>query len=387
MIRTLAIANYRSLRDVVLPLNQLTVITGANGSGKSNLYRALRLLSETAMGGAVSSLAREGGIKSAIWAGPETFSRATKAGRQAVQGGPRNKPVNIKLGFAGDDLNYSVEFGLPKPPQGAFAFDPEIKREAIWNGGNYRNSTTLADRRRNLVRVRDDDGRWRTVSQHLAPYDSILTEVADPRSAPEVLLLREQVRSWRFYDSFRTDKHAPARMAQIGTRTPALDHDGRDLAAALQTIIETGDSDTLHESVEDAFPGSKLWIEVDQGRFTISFKQYGLLRPLSQAELSDGTLRYLLLMAALLTPRPPELIVLNEPETSLHPDLVPALARLILQASHNSQTWVVTHSELLTQLLAEQPACQLIRLHRELAETHIKGQDLINTPVWHWPTR
>lgn len=387
MINTLAIANYRSLRNIVMPLDQLTVITGANGSGKSNLYRALRLLSETAMGGAVSSLAREGGIESAIWAGPESFSRAAKAGHQAVQGGPRNNPVNIKLGFAGDDLSYSVEFGLPAPYQGAFAHDPEIKREAVWHGGNPRHSTTLADRKKSLVRVRDDDGQWRTLTQHLAPYDSILTEVADPRSAPEVLLLREQVRSWRFYDSFRTDRQAPARMSQIGTRTPALYHDGRDLAAALQTIIEIGDRDTLDQSVEDAFPGAKLYVEVDQGRFTIAFQQHGLLRPLSQAELSDGTLRYLLLMAALLTPRPPELIVLNEPETSLHPDLVPALARLILKASLNSQTWVVSHSEQLTQLLNDHPACQLIRLNRELGETHIEGQNLINTPGWHWPTR
>ena len=73
MIYTLAIANYRSLREVVIPLDQLTVITGANGSGKSNLYRALRLLSDTAIGSAIPSLAREGGINSAVWAGPVVF--------------------------------------------------------------------------------------------------------------------------------------------------------------------------------------------------------------------------------------------------------------------------------------------------------------------------
>ena len=75
MIYTLAIANYRSLREVVIPLDQLTVITGANGSGKSNLYRALRLLSDTAIGSVIPSLAREGGINSAVWAGPETFAK------------------------------------------------------------------------------------------------------------------------------------------------------------------------------------------------------------------------------------------------------------------------------------------------------------------------
>ena len=75
----------------------------------------------------------------------------------------------------------------------------------------------------------------------LRTYESMLTEVIDPVRAPELLWVREQVRSWRFYDHFRTDVEAPARQAQIGTRTPVLHHDGRDLAAALQTIGEIGD--------------------------------------------------------------------------------------------------------------------------------------------------
>ena len=77
-----------------------------------------------------------------------------------------------------------------------------------------------------------------------------------------------------------------------------LFHDGRDLAAALQTIIEIGDVEGLETAIEDAFPGAELWIEFDGGRFQVAFKQHGLLRPLSPAELSDGTLRYLLLVAA-----------------------------------------------------------------------------------------
>lgn len=79
MISALAINNYRSIRDLRIVLGPLNVITGANGSGKSNLYRALRLLSETAQGGVVNSLALEGGLDSAFWAGPETFSRTARA--------------------------------------------------------------------------------------------------------------------------------------------------------------------------------------------------------------------------------------------------------------------------------------------------------------------
>lgn len=119
-----------------------------------------------------------------------------------------------------------------------------------------------------------------------------------------------------------------------------LAHDGRDLAAALQTIREIGDSAALDEAVDDAFPGSTLAINCANGRFAVEIHQHGLLRPLIAAELSDDTLRYLLWIAALLTPRPPKLMVLNEPETSLHPDLLPALARLIGVAAKQTQVWV-----------------------------------------------
>jgi predicted ATPase len=85
MLRTLAVSNYRSLRQFIAPLGELTLITGPNGSGKSNVYRALRLLAETARGGLIASLAREGGFASTLWAGPESFSRAVKRGEQPVQ--------------------------------------------------------------------------------------------------------------------------------------------------------------------------------------------------------------------------------------------------------------------------------------------------------------
>jgi len=97
--------------------------------------------------------------------------------------------------------------------------------------------------------------------------------------------------------------------------------------------------------VDDALPGSRIDIEVQAGRFEVKLQQHGLLRSLSAAELSDGTLRFLLWTAALLTPRPPELMVLNEPETSLHPDLLPALARLIAAASKQCQSsWSRMHN-------------------------------------------
>jgi len=126
---------------------------------------------------------------------------------------------------------------------------------------------------------------------------------------------------------------------------------------------------------------------VQNGRFELQLQQHGLLRPLSAAELSDGTLRYLLWAAALLTPRPPELMVLNEPETSLHPDLLPALSRLILAAAKNAQIIVVSHSSLLIEELASAPVCTRLHLLKDFGETKLEGSTLFNTPKWNWPKR
>jgi len=387
MLTTLAIANYRSLRNLIVPLRQLNLVTGPNGSGKSSVYRALRLLAETAQGGVIPSLAREGGLQSTLWAGPEKLGAAVKRGEHRIEGTLRKQRVNLQLGFAGDDFGYAIDLGLPSPSKSAFALDPEIKTESVWAGPILRPATLLVERRAWVVRTRNGDGEWETLSYQLASFDSMMSQFADPRNAPELLMLREQIRSWRFYDHFRTDVEAPARLPQVGTHTPILSNDGSDLAAALQTIMEIGNPVVLDDAVADAFPGSSISVSNLEGRFEIAMHQHGLLRPLKAAELSDGTLRYLLWIAALLTPRPPGLLVLNEPETSLHPDLLPALGRLIASAAERSQVLVVTHASKLIGVLEEQAECNSVRLEKEFGETRIVGAGKFDQPLWRWASR
>jgi predicted ATPase len=330
-------------------------------------------------------LAMEGGLSSVLWAGPEALSRGMKQGAQPIEGTRRRDSISLKLGFSSEIFGYAIDLGLPVPekPPSRFARDPEIKVESVWAGGTLSRNNVLAERAGPAVRIRAESGAWRQVMHGLAPFDSMLTHCSDPREAAELLALRERLRNWRFYDYFRTDPDAPARRRQIGTRTPVLAGDGSDLAAAVATIREIGASDELDAAIADAFAGATLEVDGGEGEFGLEFSQHGLLRPLSAAELSDGTLRYLLLAAALLSPRPPELMILNEPETSLHPDLLPPLARLIAAASRRSQIIVVSHAQTLAATLREEGAREIILLRR-LGETLVDGEQ---APAWRWPSR
>lgn len=115
VLHTLAIESYRSLRRIVLPLTSLNVVTGGNGTGKSSLYRSLRLLADGARNGMVGALAREGGLPSVLWAGPAQPSRAARAGRYPLQGTASSRtPVALRLGFGEDDFGYAIDLGLPR---------------------------------------------------------------------------------------------------------------------------------------------------------------------------------------------------------------------------------------------------------------------------------
>jgi predicted ATPase len=243
-------------------------------------------------------------------------------------------------------------------------------------------SALIAERRGPLVRVRRrDDGTWRDALRNLPANDSMMTHATDTIDGLELVQLRDRMRGWRFYDDLRTDRNAPARRPQVGTFTPSLADDGADVAAAIQTIIEIGDDAGLREAIDDAFPGARIGVTET---FEIEMRQHGLLRPLRAAELSEGTLRYILLAAALLTPRPPELMVLNEPEASLHSDLIAPLARLLRHASRNTQIVVISHADALIEAIADTDESRHIILDKQFGETLISEGDRAD---WIWPAR
>lgn len=363
-IKTLTIHGYRSIQKLYLKMGAVNVVTGSNGCGKSNLYKAVYLLAKAANGELTKTLALEGGMPSVLWAGKKKQTTRTK------------DPVRLTLSIQTDNFSYEIACGLPVPSASVFALDPLVKEEYVWFGDVRRPSNTLLERQVGSAWIVNQAGIRVAYPVSLSQSESVLSQLQEPHLYPELSALNCEIRKWRFYHNFRTDPESAIRIPQIGIRTDILSNDGHDLAAALQTIIEIGNNELLYEVIERAFPGSKLFINVnDKTRFEIQLQMPGILRPLEARELSDGTLRYLCLIAALLSPRPATLLALNEPEMSLHPELLQPLAELITLASRHSQIWVTTHSQDLAMMIRRIAGNDTINLVRTESGTQIEGMN------------
>jgi predicted ATPase len=379
VVANIAASGYRSLRQIRFPVGQLTVFVGANGAGKTNLYRALQLLQAAAGGRLARELAAEGGMQSALWAGPRKDKGPVRI-RLAVSLGPSEEEAThdyaVETGLVRQ--HYEVETGMPTPSGAGFLLEPQIKEETLTLTGGRRPVVALS-RKGPSGYALADDGRRQELSHDILPTETALGALGDASRFPDIAAVRRALLDWRFYHAFRTEPDSPLRRPSLAVTTQTLSSDGSDLAAVFATLAhireETYD---LDETIADAFPGAQLVVPVPErtASFGMIFPEYPK-RIFEAAELSDGTLRFLALAGALLSYRLPGFLAVNEPEASLHPDLLDPLARLIVRASRRTQVWLVTHSERLADAIAEHGGVSPRTVVKRDGATWIEGLRLI----------
>jgi len=203
------------------------------------------------------------------------------------------------------------------------------------------------------VWARDDAGNRVLADEQFLASETALSNLRG--SHREIDAVRYALSSWRFYHGFRTDPDSPLRKPGLAFTSATLNSNGSNLAAVFATLrYIREDSIDLDQAIDRAFPGATLHVPPPEETTTFSMRFPDLpKRHFGAHELSDGTLHFLALAGALLAYKLPPFIALNEPETSLHPDLLPALAQMIVNAAERTQVWVVTHSRPLTNAIAE----------------------------------
>jgi predicted ATPase len=370
IVREIHAASYRSLRSIRFPTGRLTVFVGANGVGKTNLYKALQLLQASAAGTLARELAAEGGMQSALWAGKRRAGDPARIKLSAGFGAPAEEGILY---------SYGAEIGVPPPlPRNAFPLEPDIKEETLEFHHRGR-SHKLLERRGASVVARDADGKRVEISRDLLASETALGAFDEPQRFPDVHAIKQLMLDWRFYHDLRTDQDSALRRPCLAVATPTMTSDGSNLAAVLATLIHIRrDTVDLDRTIEDAFPGARLEVPMpaQSASFGMVFPDHPK-RVFEARELSDGTLRYLALAGALLSLRLPSFIALNEPESSLHPDLLEPLARLIAKASERTQVWLVTHSERLAAALEKHGGVAPRTVIKKDGETWIEGLKLI----------
>ena len=364
-LKQVSTKGYRSLRAIHYPVGQLEVFVGANGVGKTNLYRGLELLQAAADNRLGLVLAREE-LDSAFWAGPS-------------KKGPRRIELAATLGQQGatTQFRYEVEVGAPPIGSGAFPYEPHIKSEVL-SALTGERKVRLLDRKGPSVMARGDDGRPSEIDIDLLDSETVLGRLQNPTEFPAMDAVRRTLLEWRFYHGFRTDEASALRRPCTAVASPTLASDGANLAAVFATLSQIRqDTVDLDRAITGAFPAGALEIGAAEttASFGMRFAEFPY-RIFSAAELSDGTLRFLALAGALMAYRLPPLIALNEPESSLHPDLMAPLAHMIRQAARRTQVWLVTHSESLAEQVGRDPSASIRSVSKQDGATWIEGLKL-----------
>ena len=370
LIRRLKVAGLLSFgpEGIDLPLQPLNVLIGPNGSGKSNLLEVLALL-RASPSDLPAPIKAMGGVEEWLWKAPTVAgltNAVSVATIDAVVDYPSQEhmPVRhvLEIGRHGDRF--------------------EVADERIENERPIRDvpDTYFYRYQRGEPVINDPDIRGLR-RESVKPEKSILSQVKDPERYPVLGWLQEQYERIRLYREWTFGPSTPLRRVQSSHgRNDILDDGADNLILVLSNVlprIENRFVDALRQLYEGV---DGIYATVRDGNLLLFLKESGG-RLITTARLSDGTLRYLTLLSILLHPEPPPLVAIEEPELGLHPDLIPEIAELLVEASGRMQLVVTTHSRMLVDALTEHPSSVVV-CAKENGESQFERLDEVHLKEW-----
>ena len=368
-IRRLKVAGLLSFgpEGIDLPLKPLNVLIGPNGSGKSNLLEVLALL-RASPDDLPAPIKAMGGVEEWLWKAP-TVAGLTNAVSAAtidavVESPPQRKmPVRHVLEITRHGDRFEVA-------------DERIENERPQQG--FQDTFFFYRYQRGEPVINDPEERGLR-RESVKPEKSILSQMKDPERYPILGWLQDQYERIRLYRDWTFGPSTQLRRMQSSHgRNDTLNDSANNLTLVLSNILPRVE-DRFVDALRQLYEGvDGIYATVRDGNLLLSLKESGG-RLITMARLSDGTLRYMTLLSILLHPDPPPLVAIEEPELGLHPDLIPEIAELMVEASGRMQLVVTTHSRMLVDALTDHPSSVVVctkengeSQFERLDETHLK---------------
>lgn len=345
-----------------LELKPLNVLIGANGSGKSNFLELIDLMRNTP--NEVQKVIRYGGgIQEWLWKGEGRFDVAVLT--FDIQ--PNYKNIHLQHDFLFEEIKSQFKI-----------FDEKILNK---NSANDQNNAIYFDYLHGDSKIRSN-GQLKKIKS-VKEDSSILAQIRDPENYPELAILTSFYENIRLYREWSFGRNTNFRRPQPSDqRNDRLEPDFSNIGLFLNRLRR--DPKTKRELIKHLqylYEGiSDFEVNIVEGGYVqILFTEGDFSIPASR--LSDGTLRYLCLLAILLDPNPPALICLEEPELGLHPDILPHLTDLLVEASERTQLIITTHSDVIVDALTDYPESILV-CEKHAGQTSIRRLDTENIKLW-----
>lgn len=380
MIQSIRIRGFRSLRDVTWAPGRLNVIIGPNGVGKSNLLRALLLLQRSATGHLPGDIVRLGGIAPLQWDGQS----------EPIEWTIKTDPLESTRDNVKDALTYELRLRqLGKT--NAYRIEHELLANYhLQDVGKRLTPMKFLERdARHAVTFDVKSKKLVTPEGAVSEDQPLLSIIGGPSPGnPIVAAFRERVAAWGIYHDLHVDQSAPIRQAAVTKTERRVAADGQNLISVLHTLYTDPSSRDFKDGVDEAlraafgpdYDGLSFPPAADH-RVQLRLAWRSLRTAQSAAELSDGTIRFLLLLAVLANPGPDSLVAIDEPETGLHPGMLPVVAELARQASLRCQVIFTTHSPQFLEGFRDQAPTTTIAQWRE-GETTLTTLDPGELAKW-----